>query len=282
MKRQVKAFAKVNLALDVFGLRQDGMHTMDMVNARANLADTLTIESISSQEDEIYCASLNLPKDNTLTKALALLRTYGLKGHYKITLSKGIPDQAGLGGGSADAAALLLALNDMESLGLSLAQLETIGFQIGADVPCCLHEGFTRVRGAGEKVEDLGISWQIPVLFVKGQEGISTKQAFKGLDETIRTPLDIDIVQDAVRKKDLGLLYQTMINAFEPLAFETVPAIQALKETMLDAGLVRVMMSGSGSCLMGFCVDEEVMDHAYQTLKENPDLFVWKGDLGQL
>lgn len=273
MSLKVSAPAKINLALDVLGKEENGMHTMDMVNARADLADILWIEK--ALQDEIICPGFVLPTPNTLSKTLELLRQYGLKDHYKITLEKHIPDQAGLGGGSADAAALLKALNELEKLNLSLEKLETIGFKIGADVPCCLHSGFTRVKGAGEKVEDLEIDWQIPVLFVKGKEGISTKQAFLALDETLRDPLDIDIVQDAVRKKDLGLLYQTMTNAFEPIAFNKLPLAQ-LKEKMLDAGLVRVMMSGSGSCLMGFCVDEDVLDQAYKILQEE-NVFVWKG-----
>ncbi len=278
---RVKAYGKVNLALDVFEKRSDGLHEMDMVNAQVDLADELVIESTESQDDEIVCETLSLPEDNTLIKTLRLLRKNGLKGHYKITLYKTIPDQAGLGGGSADAAALLKALNEIESLGLSLSELEEIGFQIGADVPCCLHEGFTRVQGAGEVVEDLDIKWKIPIILAKCQVGISTKQAFEGLEAKERERLDIDIVQDAVRKKDLGLLYQTMVNAFEPLAFEMLPEVHALKEKMLDAGLVRVMMSGSGSCLMGFCVDEDVREQAYQILKKNPDLFVWKGSVGR-
>lgn len=278
---RVKAYGKVNLALDVLEKRSDGLHEMDMVNAKVDLADELVVEPCEGQEDEIICDTLSLPQDNTLTKTLRLLREHGLKGHYKITLYKAIPDQAGLGGGSADAAALLKALNEREELGLSLSQLEEIGFQIGADVPCCLHEGFTRVQGAGEIVKDLEIEWKIPVILAKCQAGISTKQAFEALDAKRREPLDVDIVQDAVRKKDLGLLYQTMVNAFEPLALENLPEVQALKEKMLDAGLVRVMMSGSGSCLMGFCVDEDVREQAYQMLQENPNLFVWKGSVGR-
>lgn len=271
---KIEAKAKVNLALDVLKKRENGMHEMDMVNARADLADILWIER--ADQDEIYCQELALPANNTLTKTLHLLRQYGLKDHYKITLKKNIPDQAGLGGGSADAAALLQALNEYENLGLSLETLEQIGFQIGADVPCCLHQGFTRVQGAGEKVKDLNVKWEIPVLLVKGKEGISTKQAFEAIDALNREPLDVDIVQDAVRKRDLGLLYQTMTNAFEPIAFEKLKLDQ-LKEKMQEIGLVRVMMSGSGSCLMGFCVDKEVLDQAYQALKKEEGLFVWKG-----
>lgn len=276
---KVKAYGKVNLALAVEGLREDHKHDMNMINGRVNCFDELDIQQIDGDSDEIECAGFHLPAQNTLSKTLNLLREHGLKNHYHIDLVKNIPSQAGLGGGSADAAALILALNESEQLNLSLAQMEEIGFQIGADVPCCLHDGFTHVRGAGELVEDLNVDWHIPVLLVQGVKGISTAQAFADFDEREPRELDIDIVQDAVRKHNIGLLFQTMINAFEPQAFEQLVELQELKETMQDAGLVRVVMTGSGSCLMGFSVDEEVLDEAYDQLhKRYP--FVFKGVIG--
>lgn len=277
---KTKAFAKVNLALNILGTRPDGKHDMDMVNARLTLHDTLDIEPIDAAQDEILCPAMKLPVINTLSQALDALRPYGLKNHYRIVLDKQIPEQAGLGGGSADAAALLQALNEMENLNLSLDELEKIGFTIGADVPCCLHEGFTRTQGAGERVQDLPSDWSFGILLVQGSSKVSTASAFAEYDRREPRQLDIDIVQDAVRKKDIGLLYQTMINAFELLAFETLEELEQVKEDMQDAGLVRVMMTGSGSCLMGFCVDDDVMDEAYDYLKERYP-FVWKGRVGK-
>ncbi len=268
-----KAFAKVNLALDILGTRDDGYHEMDMVNAPAELYDELEITPAA--EDSITCDTFRLPANSTLHKAVTLMREQGgLKGHYAIHLIKHIPDQAGLGGGSADAAALLKALNEIESLGLGTEELDAIGFQIGADVPCCLHGGFTRVKGAGEIVQDLNIDWKIPVVLAQGVKGISTKEAFARFEETKSAPLDIDIVEDAVRKKDIGLLYQTMSNAFEAQAYELMDELVELREDMRDAGLVRVMMTGSGSVLMGFSVDEAV-----EELSEKYP-FVWKGYIG--
>lgn len=275
---KTKAYAKVNLALDILGTRPDGLHEMDMVNAPVSLYDELIIED--ADEDSIVCPSFRLPSDSTLHKALALLREKGgLKGHYAVTLIKNIPDQAGLGGASADAAALLAALNEKEQLQLSSEELDAIGFEIGADVPCCLHGTFCRVQGAGEKVIDLPVSWKIPVLIAQGSKGISTADAFARYEENALPPRDIDIVQDAVRKKDIALLYQTMTNAFEPGAFAAMDELCELREDMRDAGLVRVMMTGSGSCLLGFCVDDDVMDEAFEILLEKYP-FVWKGEIG--
>lgn len=277
---KVKAYGKVNLALDILGVRPDHKHNMNMINARVDLADELDIEAVDSDHDEIHCPGFHMPVPNTLTRTLDLLREHGLKHHYHIDLVKNIPSQAGLGGGSADAAALILALNEMEGLGLSLSEMEEIGFQIGADVPCCLHEDFTHVTGAGENVEDLNVHWQIPVVLVQGVKGISTVQAFAYFDEREPRDLDVEIVGDAVRKHDIGLLYQTMTNAFEPQAFEQLIELQELKEAMQDAGLVRVMMTGSGSCLMGFSVDDEVLDEAVEELSEHYP-FVFKGLIGR-
>lgn len=276
---KVKAYGKVNLALAITGLRDDHKHDMNMINGRVNCFDELDIQPIDRDIDEIECAGFRLPVENTLSKTLAVLRQHGLKHHYHINLVKNIPSQAGLGGGSADAAALILALNESEQLNLSLAQMEEIGFQIGADVPCCLHDGFTHVQGAGEIVEDLHVDWKIPVLLVQGVKGISTAKAFEHFDEREPRELDIDIVKDAVCKHDIGLLYQTMVNAFEPQAFEQLVELQEMKEAMQDAGLVRVVMTGSGSCLMGFSVDDEVLDEAYDQLSQHYP-FVFKGVIG--
>ncbi len=276
---KIKAHGKVNLALDILGVREDGKHDIDMVNAPVNLCDEIELEANDKGRDEIFCRNQQLPDSNTISKTLNLLRQHGLKKHYTIHLTKAIPEKAGLGGGSADAAALLWALDELEDLQLSLPQLEEIGFQIGADVPCCLHKGFVRVQGAGERVTDLEVDWSIPVVLVQGTQKILTAQAFANFDASEPKPLDIDIVQDAVRKRDIGLLYQTMTNAFEPQAFATIDELAQIKEDMQDAGLVRVMMTGSGSCLMGFSVDDEVLEDAVEILKQKYP-FVWKGKIG--
>lgn len=262
---ETKAFAKVNLALDILDAREDGYHDMDMIMAPIDLWDDLEITP--SDQDEILCEEIVLPQKNTLTKALDVLRNeYNLQGHYKIRLKKRIPEQAGLGGGSADAAALITALNKMEHLDMTLGDMLEAGAKVGADVPFCIFGGYARVQGIGERCREIQSDWKIPVLLVKPAEGMSTPEAFSIFDGMEHKPLDIDIVEDALVKKDEALLYSTMANALEPIAFDKLPVLDEIKEDMNEYGIVRVLMSGSGSTIMGFCVDEENLDKAEKNL----------------
>ena len=263
---KIEAKGKVNLSLDVLGIRPDGYHELDMIMAEIDLSDVLDV--VPAAEDEIVCEGMHLPENNTLSKALKVLREKaGLQGHYRIGLEKHIPSQAGLGGGSADAAALMKYLNTAEQLNLSTADLLELGALVGADVPFCILQGIARVKGIGEECDLLNSSWKFPVLLVQPEEGMSTPEAFKAWDAGDWKPLDIDIVQDAVLKKDAALLYQTMGNALEPIAYEKLPILHQIKEDMNECGLVRVMMTGSGSCMMGFCIEEKLIDEAETALK---------------
>lgn len=264
---QTEAYGKVNLALDILEAREDGYHEMDMIMAGIDLHDTLDIEE--AEQDEVLCEQMTLPRENTLTRTLKIMREmYGLKKHYRIRLTKRIPEQAGLGGGSADAAALIVALNQLERLDLTKNAMMEAGARVGADVPFCILGGYARVQGIGERCRSLFTDWEIPVLLVKPEAGVSTPRAFARWDEMEHKAYDIDIVETALRKKDEALLYQTMVNALEPAAMDELPVLEQIKEDMNDCGIVRVMMSGSGSCMMGFCVDEELIDAAAEKLKD--------------
>jgi 4-diphosphocytidyl-2-C-methyl-D-erythritol kinase len=270
MKRY--ANAKVNLALDVLGTLPNGYHDLDMIMAPVSLADELEIEPADKLEHSIYFENEKVEENNTLTKTLKLLEEQaGLKGFYEIHVKKNIPLQAGLAGGSADAACLIKALNEMENLHLSLEQMQKIGVQVGADVPYCLQNSWSRVQGIGEKVTPLDSDWKFKILLAKPKEGVSTKECFELCDEYREHPFDIDIVQDAVCNKNTDLLYQTMVNALEEPAMEILPQLWDLKEKMQEYDLVRVMMTGSGSALMGFSVDDSVLEYAYEQLKDEAD-----------
>ncbi len=271
---KIKVNAKVNLALDVLERLDNGYHALDMIMAPVSVFDDLEVSAIRPSDhpeaDLIECVSEDLPEENTLSKTMKILReSYPLRHFYHIVLNKGIPSQAGLGGGSADAAALIRAISRLEGLNLSMSEMQEIGAKIGADVPYCLLSGYARVGGFGEKTEPIFSDWQIPVLLVKPEEGISTPECFAAWDQsTAPVHYDIDIIEDAIRKKDPGLLFCTMANALERPAFDQLPVLQEIKEEMNDLGIVRVMMTGSGSVLMGFSVDEEVLAAAESALKE--------------
>lgn len=264
---KVKAYGKVNLALDVVRAREDGYHDLDMIMAPIDICDNMEIEM--ADEDEILCDSMHLPANNTLLRTLDLLRKKaGLKHHYKISVEKKIPAMAGLGGGSADAAALIKALNTLEHLQLSVDDMMELGKEVGADVPFCILGGYARVQGIGEKCRPIYSQWKIPVLLVQPGIGMSTPAAFGKWDEEERKHYDVDIIQDALEKKDIALLYQTMANGLEPIVMDELPILNQIKEDMNECGLVRVMMTGSGSCMMGFCVEESLIDAAAEKLSD--------------
>lgn len=266
---KVLAPAKVNIALNVVGKMENGYHDLDMIMAPISLFDELNIQPIHGSEDIILCDGAQLPEKNTIQKSIDLLRdTYGFENRYLVEVKKNIPMQAGLAGGSADAAAVLKAINEIENLHLNEEQLIDLGKRIGADVPFCLVNQWARVQGIGEKIRRLDCDWTFNILLVKPSQGVSTPASFSIWDSKENKDLDVDIVEEALVKKNVELLYTTMINDLEPIGQELLPVLNTIKEDMNDLGIVRVMMSGSGSSMMGFSVDEEVLEKAKEALQD--------------
>lgn len=286
----LQAKAKVNLALLVTG-HQDGLHELDMLNAPISLYDELWIEP--SDRDEII-SDFYLPESNTITKALKALKENGLQGNYRITLKKHIPEQAGLGGGSADAAALLKGVNEWKKLGLDEKALMKIGFSIGADVPTCLYERPARVKGAGQFVEPVIWDQNRQVLLVKPDFGIPTGPCFARYDELTSINEDTraakaqsdrgEILQELLERDWDGFVKNTR-NDLELAAFAMEPRLKRLKE-ILEKKAKRVMMSGSGSTLIVFDepenlkrLQEELQDGQdgiekyWKEYKDDKDLF---------
>ena len=140
--------------------------------------------------------------------------------------------------------------------------------QVGADVPFCIHDKWARVKGIGEKITPIESDWQFDIVVVKPDFGISTANAFSKWKESRPFHPDVDLVESSIREENMDLLYQTMANSLEPIAFEIEPELEQVKMDMEDAGLVRILMSGSGSSMLGFSVDEEVILSACEQLKE--------------
>ena len=266
---KVLAPAKVNIALDIVGKMENGYHALDMIMAPISLYDTLDIEWNTEGKDILLCDGACLPKNNTIQKSIDLMRkTYNLKSFYTIEVKKEIPMQAGLAGGSADAAAVLKALNEMENLHCTEEELIQLGKQIGADVPFCLVNEWARVQGIGEKIRRIDCDWKFNILLVKPKEGVSTPASFSRWDAKEHNRYDVDVVEDALKNKNIELLYTTMVNALEPIGFELLHVLGQIKEDMNEQGIVRVMMSGSGSSMMGFSVDQETLEAAQEALKD--------------
>ena len=264
---KVQARAKINLALDVVERMDNGYHSLDMIMAPISICDEIEIEIGIC--DEVTCEGMKLPEKNTVSKMVQVLKElYHLSSNYKISIKKHIPAQAGLGGGSADAAAVCKAILQMEGIEETEENLYEITKQVGADVPFCIHDKWARVKGIGEKITPIESDWQFNIIVVKPVFGISTANAFSKWKESRPFHPDVDLVESSIREKNMDLLYQTMANALEPIAFEIEPELNQVKMDMEDAGLVRILMSGSGSSMLGFSVDEDVIQSAYERLKE--------------
>jgi len=264
---KVQARAKINLALDVVERMDNGYHSLDMIMAPISICDEIEIEIGIC--DEVTCEGMKLPEKNTVSKMVQVLKElYHLSSNYKISIKKHIPAQAGLGGGSADAAAVCKAILPMEGIEETEENLYEITKQVGADVPFCIHDKWARVKGIGEKIIPIESDWQFNIIVVKPDFGISTANAFSKWKESRPFHPDVDLVESSIREKNMDLLYQTMANALEPIAFEIEPELNQVKMDMEDAGLVRILMSGSGSSMLGFSVDEDVIQSAYERLKE--------------
>ena len=264
---KVQARAKINLALDVVERMDNGYHSLDMIMAPISICDEIEIEIGIC--DEVTCEGMKLPEKNTVSKMVQVLKElYHLSSNYKISIKKHIPAQAGLGGGSADAAAVCKAILQMEGIEETEENLYEITKQVGADVPFCIHDKWARVKGIGEKIIPIASDWQFNIIVVKPDFGISTANAFSKWKESRPFHPDVDLVESSVREKNMDLLYQTMANALEPIAFEIEPELNQVKMDMEDAGLVRILMSGSGSSMLGFSVDEDVIQSACERLKE--------------
>ena len=181
---KVRAYAKVNLALDVVRKREDGYHDLEMIMAPITLHDLIYINVID-EGIEIESNSKIVPTDqrNIMYKVAQLMQErYGLKKGVKIFVYKHIPTQAGLAGGSADGAAVIKAMNKLFHLNLSYEEMAALGKEVGADIPFCIYEKTAFVEGVGEKLQFIDEPFEAYLLLVKPKKGVSTQKAFTSLD----------------------------------------------------------------------------------------------------
>lgn len=246
---KVYALAKVNLALDVLGQNNDGYHELDMIMAPISLYNIVDITK--ADQTTITCTNGQIPDDNTMKKMVAVLKENFSISEYTIQIEEHIPMQAGLAGASANAAAVLKAINDMDELHLSVKDMIQLGKQVGADVPFCVVNKYARVGGIGENIRLLNCEWKFPILLVKPEQGVSTPEAFARWHELEAVHPKMDVLEKSLLYQDLEFFIRYMANALEPAALSLVEELKLLKEKMQELGLA-VMMTGSGSTMMGF------------------------------
>lgn len=284
----IKAHAKINWYLRVAGKREDGYHLLDMLMQQISLHDDIQLLPSEDLTLQVLNASpVPDTTDNLAYRAAKALQDYaGTSSGAVITLKKRIPVGAGLGGGSADAAAVLHGLNKLWALNLSLRTLSEIGLSLGADIPYCLTGGFARVQGIGEMVEPLHALRQHWLVVIQPCKGLSTKEVFGSLDISPAKADDtsgIMKVQDAIDRGDYHTLNQFSRNDLQQTSALLRPAIQDAVRLLMSTGAKYAMMSGSGSAVFGVFGTYQLANTAYKsinkkyrscyltyTLKDNP------------
>ncbi|MBR0465048.1 MAG: 4-(cytidine 5'-diphospho)-2-C-methyl-D-erythritol kinase [Clostridia bacterium] len=257
---RVKANAKINWSLHVTGRRPDGYHQLDMLMQSISLCDTLAFEL--SDSDMLFIDGHPVPWNdkNLVCRAASLLREHcPSAAHVRIDLTKNIPVQAGLGGGSADAAATLTVLNSLWNLGIDRKRLMQLGLKLGADVPFCLTGGLCRVRGIGETVEPLSNAPSPDLLLAMPDMGCDTAQVFRAFDETEEygQPLDPRAIDDLQAGRWESFFGETRNDLTAP-SMRLNPGIETALRELSRVGARFSRMSGSGACCFGLFTDQRI------------------------
>lgn len=269
---KLKAMAKINLGLDVLRKREDGYHDLRMIMQSIYLYDQIEMKECAENNITVSTNLSYLPvnEDNLVYKAAKLLTDeFQIKGGVQIYLKKYIPVAAGLAGGSSDAAAVLVGMNRMFGLGLSQQDLMDRGVKIGADVPYCIMRGTALAEGIGERLTKLPDAPDAHVVLAKPGIHVSTGFVYGNLKAgRIAEHPDIDAQVQAIQNGDLYRMAQLMGNVLETVTIPAYPVIDEIKETMLRAGAVGAMMSGSGPTVFGLFDDREKAQEAYRQLED--------------
>ena len=274
-----RAYAKINLCLDVVCRREDGYHELEMIMAPVNLYDTLNFEFCDELRLQSNVPYLPLDRRNTIIKAIELLREeYGFKENFEITLQKHIPTQAGMAGGSTDGAAAIRALNKMLRLGMDNDKMVEIAKKVGADVPFCLRSRPAFVTGIGENLEHFRVHTPFYLLLVKPYKGVSTKVAFETLDFSSAQHPDCRKMRQALMINDYDGVIQSLGNTLEQSAFKLVPQIAAIKKDLLAMGFDGALMSGSGSTVFALTRDPELLEKGAAAMRKKA-AFIRKTEL---
>ena len=269
----LKALAKINLGLDVVRRREDGYHEVRMIMQTIQLYDRLDIKRTQEPGIQIQTNLSFLPvnENNLIYKAAKLLMDeFSITDGVSVKLDKRIPVAAGMAGGSTDAAAMLIGVNRLFSLGLTKRQLMERGVQIGADVPYCIMRGTALAEGIGEALSPLPPMVKCPVLVAKPSISVSTKFVYQNLklDDTTIHP-DIDRLIDDIKAKNLHDIAAHMGNVLETVTIPNYQVIDEIKKHMLSNGAVGAMMSGSGPTVFGLFDDEDTAKKAYKAMRSS-------------
>ncbi|CCX38226.1 4-diphosphocytidyl-2-C-methyl-D-erythritol kinase [Clostridium sp. CAG:1013] len=274
---KLKAFAKINLTLDITGRREDGYHTLDTVMQNVSVWDEIEIKKINKPGIRLFCNREYLPVDtkNTAFRAAQYFFQHcGITGQgLSINIRKYIPSRAGMGGGSADAAAVLHGLNRMFKANLPLETLVELGAKVGADVPFCVAGGTCRCKGIGEQVEKAPAMPDCWLVLCKPPAGMSTPRAYALIDQfPISRAQATDKMVSLLSGGDLRRIGEGLANRFDETM--KLQQVREIKRVMLGSGAYGASMTGSGSAVFGIFDSEETARACSQQLEGKGRLYM--------
>ena len=268
-----KAYAKINISLDITGRRDDGYHDMLMVMQTVTLCDDVTVELTDGENCSASCNLHFIPCDerNLAVKAANMFfEKLGKKGAAKITLDKRIPVGAGMAGGSSDAAAVLRALNTLYGKPFDRAGLEALAAEVGSDVAFCISGGTSLASGRGEILSPLPPMPDCYIVISKPDFSISTPELFRKMDSVkLRCHPDTAGILDALDEKDLLKLARRMYNVFEDVPDRRFSTITQIKSSLLDYGALGAVMTGTGSAVFGIFSERSFAEKAAEELSKS-------------
>ena len=276
------AYAKLNLTLDVLGKREDGYHDLQSVMQTVSVRDDIEIDVGTGKPWRLLCDREGIPCDETnLAWKAAEVYCNALHkdpGGLEIRITKRIPSQAGMGGGSADAAAVLRALNEYYDNPLSIMALAELGAQVGSDVPFCVICGTAMVEGRGERLRKLPDLPDCIFVVVKPQFSVSTPELYRKIDEvSIPKHPDNRAMESALLSGDIRKVADQVFNVFDPVVTADHPELNYIKSLFHQYGAATYQMTGSGSAVFAIVSEFEIAAVICNMLKENyPQVYIGK------
>lgn len=271
----IKANAKINLALDVLGERPNGYHDVKMIMQSVDLYDELNIEKTGDSSIIITCENneLECNESNLIYKAAKRIMEYvGREDGVRIELTKNIPIAAGMAGGSTDAAATLVGLNQLFNYGLSNEELREIGVKLGADIPFCIEGGTYLSEGIGEILTPIDPAPDCYLVIAKPDISVSTKFVYDNLTLDEHTPHpDVDAMLDAIKAGNLMDVCSNLGNILELVTVDAYPVIADIKRILLEEGAINSLMSGSGPTVFGIFDSKDKAEKALEVLHKKVD-----------
>ena len=273
---KVEARGKINLTLNVLGRREDGYHNLELIFQPISLCDLLTVEKRAEAGLEFTCSAKELENEDNLVYRTyeRLLEHYPGIGGLRVHLEKRIPYGSGLGGGSADVAALIRAVNEMFGLQLGRREMMQLGAGLGADVPACLLSRAALGTGMGDQLTLIDTEMEYPLLLLQPEEPFSTAEMYRKLDAAPNLSQEFlsARVQRGLESGNLSEICENLYNVFE----EVVPdreQLAELKALLVEYGASASLMTGSGSCVYGIFKDASMRDRAYEELKKDYQVY---------